>query len=402
MTISTPPLPQASAPPLSSNGPVRLAILGDYPLDLTRISGGVEAVIVYLVQGLRQYADLDIHVVTLREDVKHLEVRQQEGVTAHYVPAAYRFGNLTFFIRNKLRLRRVLRDLRPDLVHAHIAGTYSEVAFSLGLPAVLTPHGIRHREAALKRSWLSQWVRRPLIQREERVGLQVARHIIAISPYILTEFADVIRGRVYPIENPISNAFFELTRAEQPGRILFAGYLGPRKGALRAVQAMRWVRERCPSAELRLAGAIADPLYFDQIQTVVREHRLADCVRFLGHLDEEALLREYAECSVFVLPSQQETAPMVIQQAMAAGKPVVSTPVGGIPHLVEPNATGYLVGPDDVVALADALARLLADADLRRRLGARARQEAERRFRAAAVARQTHEVYRQIYAAGRT
>lgn len=379
---------------------MKVVIMGDYPRDPSRIGGGVEAVIVYLVQGLRQFSDLDLHIVTLREDVGDGAVVQQDGTTVTYVPAAYRFANLTFFIRNKRRLRRVLRSIRPDLIHAHIAGTYSQVASRMDCPAVLTPHGIRYREANLKRGWLNQAVRYPLIRREERVGIKVARHIISISPYVEQEFASAIRGRVYPIENPISDAFFDLSSQERPYRLLFAGHISPRKGVYYLIQAMSMVCKQFPGVELHLAGKVVheyDPTYFQTIQEAIRDQQLEDHVVFTGQLDEEDLLREYSECAVFVLPSRQETAPMVIEQAMAAGKAVVATRVGGVPYLVSQGQTGLLVEHGDVAGLAEAIASLLSDTALRVRMGAQAKEEASRRFRAEVVARQTYEVYRRLY-----
>jgi glycosyltransferase involved in cell wall biosynthesis len=379
---------------------MKVVIMGDYPRDPSRIGGGVEAVIVYLVQGLRQFSDLDLHIVTLREDVGDVAVVQQDGTTVTYVPAAYRFANLTFFIRNKRRLRRVLRSIRPDLIHAHIAGTYSQVAFRMDCPAVLTPHGIRYREANLKRGWLNQFVRYPLIRREERVGIKVARHIISISPYVEQEFASAIHGRVYPIENPISDAFFDLSSQERPYRLLFAGHISPRKGVYHLIQAMSMVCKQFPRVELHLAGRVVheyDPTYSQTIQETIRDRQLEDHVVFTGQLDEADLLREYSECAVFVLPSRQETAPMVIEQAMAAGKAVVATRVGGVPYLVSHGQTGLLVEHGDVAGLAEAIASLLSDAALRVRMGAQAKEEASRRFRAEVVARQTYEVYRRLY-----
>jgi len=382
---------------------MRLAILGDYPRDPSEIGGGVEAVITYLVNGLRQFPDLDIHIVTLRADVDDDAVVQRDGIHVYYLRADYRFANLTFFARNKLRLRRVLRSIRPDLIHAHVAGTYSRVAFSIGCPAVLTPHGIRYREAKIKRGWLNQFIRYPLRRREERVGIRVARHVISISPYIEQEFASIIRGQVYSIENPISDIFFNLDSQERPCRVLFAGHINPRKGVYPLIQAMTLLRKRFPQVVLHLAGRVVheyDPAYFQSIQNYIDDHQLRQHVVFTGQLDEAALLREYAECAVFVLPSQQETAPMAIEQAMAAGKAVVATRVGGVPHLISHEKTGLLVEYGDVNGLAESIAQLLSNDSLRTQLGEQARQEASRRFRADVVARQTYDVYRQILKTG--
>ena len=92
---------------------------------------------------------------------------------------------------------------------------------------------------------------------------------------------------------------------------------------------------------------------------------------------------------------------MVIQQAMAAGKPVVATRVGGVPYLVHQEHTGLLVEYGDVGEFAGAISRLLTDAPLRRKVGLAARAEAERRFRATDVARRTRQIYYAIMEEGK-
>ncbi len=89
---------------------------------------------------------------------------------------------------------------------------------------------------------------------------------------------------------------------------------------------------------------------------------------------------------------------MVIAQAMAAGKPVIATPVGGVTEMVRDGETGFLVPVGDVTRLADALERVLGDPRLRMRMGSQARQFAEENYRAANVARKTREVYSAVKA----
>jgi glycosyltransferase involved in cell wall biosynthesis len=99
-------------------------------------------------------------------------------------------------------------------------------------------------------------------------------------------------------------------------------------------------------------------------------------VDLLGERDDVA--RQLAASDVFVLSSTSEGMPVSVLEAMAAGLPVVASAVGGIPELV--GETALLVPPSDADALAEALDRLLADAELRRRLGAAARQRALEHF----------------------
>ncbi|MCR4405514.1 MAG: glycosyltransferase family 4 protein [Anaerolineae bacterium] len=377
---------------------MRVAILGDYPLEPDRIAGGVEAVISYLVAELRKFTDLELHVVTFHEDVRQRYVCQQESnLTVHYLPPAYRFANVTFFVINKFLLLRELADIKPDLIHAHVAGTYAEVAHMTGLPAVLTLHGIRYRSQWLQKGWVNRLVRRPLIAREERASVRKARHIIAINPCIQEEFGPLIRATVYPIENPVPDKFFNLERREKGARILYVGRITEGKGIALLIQAMVSVRDRVPDAQLHLAGEASSTSYQRSLQDLVEGLGLEEKVHFLGLLDEEHLLEAYEQCALVVLPSYHETAPMAIQQAMAAGKPVVATRVGGVPYMVLQEETGLLVEYGDVLGLAEAMVRLLYDDALRARLGERAREEAVRRFRAAVVACRTYEVYRKLF-----
>jgi glycosyltransferase involved in cell wall biosynthesis len=111
---------------------------------------------------------------------------------------------------------------------------------------------------------------------------------------------------------------------------------------------------------------------------------VADRVVFAGYRsDVPAVL---AGCDVFCLPSTAEGMPLVVLEAMAQGKPVIATAVGGTPELVVDGVTGLLVPPGDADALAEALGRVLSDPELAKRMGAAGRQRVERDFAADASA----------------
>jgi Glycosyltransferase len=105
-----------------------------------------------------------------------------------------------------------------------------------------------------------------------------------------------------------------------------------------------------------------------------------------GAMAHDRLLAFYGQATVFALAphvtedGDRDGIPNVLAEAMAAGTPVVSTTVSGIPELIEDGRTGLLVPPRDPVVLADTLERLLADAPLRRRLAAASRGKIEERF----------------------
>ena len=377
---------------------MRVAIVGDFPRDPNRIQGGVEAVVAYLAKGLTAFADLEVHTVTLKPRLAQEQTVEWAGVTAHYVPASFRFANLTQHRVNKQRLQATLTHIAPDVVHAHIAGVYAQLAAVFGQPWLLTVHGIRYREAALWPGPINRF-RQQVIAHLERDSIARAGHIIAISPYVEEEFSRNIQGQVYRLENPIDERFFALHDREWPDTVLFVGRIIPRKGAFELVKAIEQIRREAPDLQLRMAGGPLEsqaPGYMAMIEDYVRTHDLSRHVTFLGQVSEDDMFNEYASCVLMALPARQETAPMAIQEAMAAGKAVVSTRVGGIPYLVDHDRTGLLVESGDVDGLATAIATLLRDDNLRRSMGQAAKAEAEHRFQANRVAARTREIYYQI------
>jgi glycosyltransferase involved in cell wall biosynthesis len=143
--------------------------------------------------------------------------------------------------------------------------------------------------------------------------------------------------------------------------------------------------------DLEQGGAFRAGLERDAERAGVR-----DRVVFAGYRpDARALL---GELDVFALPSWTEGLPLGVLEAMASARPVVATPVGGTPELVTDGETGLLVPPRDPDALAAALRRLLADADLRRRLGEAGERRAREEFSLDAMCSRVLAIYDEVVA----
>jgi glycosyltransferase involved in cell wall biosynthesis len=293
-----------------------------------------------------------------------------------------------------------MNRLTPDLIHVQVAGEYAEAAAGTGLPWVLTLHGIRFLEVDLWRGFINKIYRGWFIKREERRALNCAKHIISISPFIQSTFNKQIRGNIYNIENPVETAFFNLPQHQNLKVLLFVGRLIPRKGVHSLLQAFAKLNKRIPEAKLRIVGG-SDfsnevKIYSKKLKQFVVNEGLEGAVTFIGELDKPALLKEYSQCSVLVLSSVVETAPMVITEAMAAGKAVVSTDAGGARYLVEHGQTGFIVPPNDENSMEEALYQVLSDEAKLKAMGNRARFVARQRFHAEAVASQTRKVYYKV------
>jgi glycosyltransferase involved in cell wall biosynthesis len=166
---------------------------------------------------------------------------------------------------------------------------------------------------------------------------------------------------------------------ESDGRfhVLTVGRLVAVKGHAVLLEAIRELRDLGVAVTLDVVG---DGPRRGVLEDRARALRVTDLVRFHGPVGQDDIRRHYAVADAFCLPSFAEGVPVVLMEAMATEVPVVASGVMGIPELVEDGKSGLLVRPGRPRALADALARLAASADLRRELGRAGRARVESAF----------------------
>jgi glycosyltransferase involved in cell wall biosynthesis len=379
---------------------MRVVMLGQYPLDEQRILGGVEAVMVPLVRGLAGFKDLDLHIVTCQPLQEERTVTTAAGLPLHVLNRR-RLGRLTSHRREIQAISRTIHRLAPDVVHAQGMGIYAATAAAAPYPHVATAHGIFFREAEFA-TGLASRLRRRMDSSFERYCITRVQNLISISPYVEQELVQNcgFRGRLYDIENPVHDAFFGIDGPGDDATILYAGRVIPRKGLLHLLAALVRVQQEMPSAQLRIAGETdSAPDYVAACQRFIEQEHLEGAVAFLGSLTMDEMVAEHARCSLLALPSKQETAPVVVAEAMAAGRAVVATRMCGVPFMVEDGVSGLLVEDGDTTGLADGLVRLMRDPGLRAQMGQCGRQIAQARFNASVVARRTREVYLELVGA---
>jgi glycosyltransferase involved in cell wall biosynthesis len=174
--------------------------------------------------------------------------------------------------------------------------------------------------------------------------------------------------------------------------VVSVGRLVPKKGFDVLANACGVLAERGVSVEATIAGPEGE--HAAEVRRIVVERGLDDHVTLAGAMSQSELHSAYLASDVFCLPCRvldngdRDGIPNVLVEAMAAGLPVVTTPVSGIPELVRDGENGLLVPPDEPAALADALERLRRDPALAARLGSAGRETVRERFDGEMLARQ--------------
>jgi len=377
----------------AADRPLNLVMIGPYPEDPHRVQRGVEAVTVNLVEGLKHLPGIALQVISCKPHQAESS-KDIDGVRVHFLSAARHLGNITLGAADRIRVQRRVEALSPDLVHNQYHFAYPYLFSKPPVPTVTTVHGISFKEAPYENEALD-WVRRVPRLCLERLVLRNAEQVICVSSYVRETIAPLTRAKLYVVDNPVADRFFGAAQREIPNRLLFVGAITRRKNILDLLKAAAMLRDEAPLS-LHVVGVVEEVYYFRALQDFVRANGLGDVVTFCGAITDAEVVREYEEAAVVVLPSFEESAGIVLEQAMAAGKPAVATRVGGIPCIVTDGVTGWLTRLGDVRELAQALRGLLGDERQRRLMGSAGREQAVRRFSNRGVAEATCAVYRAV------
>jgi len=288
-------------------------------------------------------------------DFAHFGIAYGHGIAGNLRAQPWRAALVPAFLAAFRRAAaRAAADV--DVVHAHWLAA-GAVAATLGKPFVVQVWG-----TDLELARRAPWLVRPVLAR--------ARVVVAASNALAAE-ARRLGAREVCVIPPGVELPGRVGEPDEPPHVLFAGRLSPEKGILELVEAARG---------LPLVVVGDGPL----------RARVPQAVGFVAH---DELHAYYERAAVVACPSRREGYGVVCAEAMARGRPVVASAVGGLLDLVADDETGLLVEPGDVAGLRAALERLLGDAELRRRLGAAARTRARERLSWEAATTATLEAY---------
>jgi colanic acid/amylovoran biosynthesis glycosyltransferase len=304
-------------------------------------------------------------------DIRILSLLPPRNEPRHGIIASASLDRLTNY--NVSAFNEILREFRPDLIHAHFAKEATEKARELsiqsGVPYTFTAHGYDIH-------------RKPPPDFYERA--MAARAVITVSKANAKHIHETFRvpeAQIHVVPCGVDISYFSpIQRSEAPAAIPLVVCVARQvevKNLALLLNACALLRQRGTKFHCVMAGD-------GPLRELLLEERktlgLDDIVEMPGAVDQSDVLKFWRRASVGVLTSDNEAMPVCLMEAAACGVPVVATAVGGIPELVQHGVTGLLCGRGDAKAISNALERLLTENRTRRGMGAAARLRAEEQF----------------------
>jgi glycosyltransferase involved in cell wall biosynthesis len=390
---------------------MRIAWLGGYPLGLLqpqlvieRSSQGHPASwIVNLAKALSTNDDVDLQIITAGAGIRENQTIMKNGITFHVLRHTFPFtirgfpeymplDVLTRYASLRRQIRKVILKLQPDLIHVH--GTeygYGLAALDIKIPTIVSIQGIVNLIDGVSPSIFF------------RLQEPIETHVIRSAKYFGSRTAwanNFVRNLnntavVYDLPEAVDQVFFKKLAQQSTQNILIVGSVLPRKGIEEALDAMRLILAKCPSAKLLVAGD-GKPAYFKSLKQRTKFAGIESHVEWLGFKTAEEIVALHAVSALLIHPCLIDNSPNSVAEAMASGLPVIASNVGGIPSMIENGVTGLLVEARNHHQLAEAVIDLLHNETARRRLASRAKEVAFERHLPSKVAEKTLSVYQDI------
>ena len=375
----------------SSGDPIRVV----YCIDNMQM-GGTE------LNALRTAERLDrrrfsISVVCIRDNGPLMARYKDAGIPVHAFPMTSFLGPGA--ARQAVRLIRLFRTERTDIVHSHDAYTSVYATFCARMAGV---RGV----IASRRSWHSPHLQGRIL-RANRVAYRFAHRVVGNSPSVsrlVESESGISASRIVTIPNFLDEESFAPLPVAERRRMLDAlgvpegafvvgivARLSPVKDHATLLRAIASLRDRIPGLHCILVG---DGPERASIEALAGALGIEDIVHLAGERAQPPNLHGLFDVSV--LCSTSEAFPNSVLEAMAASRPVVATDVGGTPDAVQEGTTGLLVRPGDPSGLAEAILRLHREPALRGRLGNAAQAAARAGYSAEAVIRQVEALYTRL------
>ncbi|AEH06943.1 glycosyltransferase family 4 protein [Methanothermococcus okinawensis] len=307
-------------------------------------------------------SDYEFHILNYKSKINSNNSNNRDNnsynfnssnICIHNVPYIPKIRGISYVYNGYNIGKELLHNKDIDIIHSHYAFPQGFLGAILknkyNIPHILTLHG----------SDILRLSKNPLGKLFFNYVVKNCDKIICVSEFLKYQLPKAYQNKTEVIYNGVDfDLFYDINRDENYG--LFVGSFVPQKGIDILIDAVKDI-----DFNFKLIG---DGILFNIIKTKIDRENISN-IELLGKKNQKEVAEYIKKCSFLVLPSISEGLGMVLLEAMASGKAVIGTNVGGIPELVKDNFNGFLIEPKNPNVLREKINILINDKDLRREMG---------------------------------
>jgi glycosyltransferase involved in cell wall biosynthesis len=343
--------------------------------------GGTQALLVKHICQLQAYPNIISEICVLGSRSKaHLDYLARLQVPTHFLDFSGEYRNPKASVTCIARLRRLVRERKPNLVHTYLwnADVFGAIAIE-GLRVARVGHVVDRRGdrnasrlVARLRTRGTGWLMRRGIVRFVAVSHACRQHAIEqlrVAPHqVVTAHNGVELSDFAPVTKPVFGG--------RPFTFGTISRLVEEKGHRHLIEAFRMLAATGAPVRLKIAGSGSS---LRRHQSIIEKLGLSDTIAFVGHVRSAASF--LSGLDAFIIPSTHaEGLPTTILEAMASGLPVIATDVGGASEAISDGREGVIIRPNEPAAIVDAVHRLLSAPESASAMGRAGRKRVERDF----------------------
>nr|MDO8046143.1 glycosyltransferase family 4 protein [Candidatus Baldrarchaeota archaeon] len=358
------------------------------------VKGGTEITVRNLAIALNKNG---VHVDVMAFNVNQIRIPKWQGKTEKIDEiTVYRIPALSLFqIVQSVKITagvnflpgRFIHILKNyDIIHFHeIDMSFPFFSYLVKKPKIIHLHGIDYN--FLKKHFISRFLFKHLVHIYISISKRMEKELTKLG---------IPKDKIVYVPNCVDTNLFKPQARKEDNMLLFVGRISKGKGLHILIKSLRYVRE--PVRLIIIGPTDWDTVYYQNILNLIeRENRKGKHeIKYLGALELSELIEWYQKASIFILPSFGEGFPVTVLEALACETPVIATPVGGIPEIVENNVTGLLIQQNSPIELAKAIQYLLTNPDMRLKMGYEGRKRVMQQYSLNVTVKKLCNIYRQL------